>query len=187
MTAKPKYTLPYHDHVSYTLSDARHINLFGEIGAHTLAHIANSLDYLILQDKKKPVHIRLNSGGGSVIDGLAVYDLITQFAKKLPIHITVSGACMSMAVVILQAATTRLSLTHSEFLLHEVSYGARGKYSEHKDAEAQAGKLQKKLDAILVERSRITLAELKKLTERRDYTISAQEALKHGLIDEIIQ
>lgn len=187
MTTKLSRPGSYHDHVSYVLSDARLVNLFGEIGSHTVAHVANSLDYMILQDRRKPIHMRLNSPGGSVVDGLAVYDVIVLAAKKTPIHIAVNGAARSMAAIILQAATVRKAYRNAELLLHEVSYGLQGRHSEHRDFDKEAARLQKKLDTIVVERSQITLAELKKLTDRRDYTISAQEALQHGLIDQIIE
>lgn len=181
-----KPNLPYFDEVAYTLSDARVVNLFGDIHTSSAAHVINSLDYLTIKNAKKPISIRLNSPGGSVIDGLAIYDKIKDVVKKTPVNITVNGACMSMATVILQAATTRLAYPNSEFLLHEIQYGMRGSHSEQKDYQKQAQRLQDRLNAILSGRSGVGLKELEKLIERRDYTISAAEALEFGLIDNII-
>ena len=189
-TATPKHSkpnLPYHDHVAYTLSDARRVRLFGEISMPAMAHIVNSLEFLVLKSTKKPIEIMLNSPGGSVVDGLAMYDFIMSIRKKTPINMTVAGACMSMGAIILQAATVRRAYEHSAFLLHEIRYDpGRETVSNHKDLEKHAAKMQTKLDQIIVNRSNMTIAELKKLTERRDYTISAQEALQHGLIDRIV-
>ena len=185
-TTKTNRTLSYYDDVSYTLSDLRRVNLFGEVNAAMFSHVENSLAYQTALNREKPIHIILNSPGGIVIDGFAIYDVITHYAKRTPIHITAKGACMSMAVIILQAATLRLASPNTQFLLHEVNYGNRGSLSSHKDELEQTAKLQKKLDDVIVGRSGITQAELSKLIERRDYTINAQEALKHKLIDAII-
>lgn len=185
-----KYSEPttaYFDAVSHRLSDLRRINLMGEIGAGMHSHIENALAYMMSKDAKAPIEIIMSSPGGSVLDGFAIYDTITRYANKVPININVIGACMSMAVTILQAATTRRASPNSQFLMHEVSYGNRASLSGHEDEFLQATKLQKRLDDIIVARSGISLAELKTLTKRRDYAITAQEALKHGLIDSIYE
>lgn len=177
----------HYDHVAFVLAEARRVNLFGQVAADQLSHIENMLTYLIAENKRKPIDIYMNTPGGSVVDGLAIYDsLIRKRGQGTPINITVQGASMSMGVVILQAATWRLATPNSQFLLHEVSYGTRGRMSEQEDELEVAQKMQDKLDSIIVERSGIPLTELKKLTRRKDYTISAEEALDHHLIDEII-
>jgi len=181
-----KRTLSYYDDVSYTLSDLRRINLFGEVSSSLFSHIENSLSYMQAKSPKKPVEIVMNTPGGSVIDGFAIYDSIRHYGKKMPINITVSGACMSMGVVILQAATFRRATENAQFLLHEVSYGTRSNLSTQQDEHEQAMKLQDRLDQVIVQRSGIPLAELKQLIKRRDYALTAQEALKHNLIDDIV-
>ena len=111
------------DSVSYTLSDARRLNLFGEIDLGTYAHVSNALKYMQLKDSKKPIDLYLNTRGGDVINGLAIYDFIVEMNKTTPIDITVNGACMSMGTIILQAGRKRRAYKNSEFLLHEVQYG----------------------------------------------------------------
>lgn len=178
----------YADTVAFVLSDQRKVNLYGEIDSYgsALAHIDNALDYLISRDKKKPINIMMNTPGGSVINGFAIYDTIMRRKKTTPINITAIGACMSMGVIIMQAATERRAMPNAEFLLHEVSYGERGSISSHKDQLAVTTRLQSKLDGVITGRSHIDQSTLEQLTKRRDYTISAQEALEHGLIDQII-
>lgn len=180
-------TLAYYDDVSYTLSDARRINIFGEIGREMTSHIENSLTYMLLKSPKRPITMYMHTPGGSVIDGLAIYDSIMRKRKKTSIDIVVQGASMSMGVVILQAATKRYATPNSQFLLHEVSYGQRAHLSGQEDDLIQAKKLQETLDHIITARSGMAPAELKELINRRDYSISATEALKHNLIDAILE
>lgn len=180
-------TLPFFDDVAFALSDARKVNLFGEINQGSMSHISTMLDYFSLKNSRRPIEIIMNSHGGSVIDGLAIYNLIQKVGKKIPINITVAGACMSMATVILQAAKIRRAYPDSQFLLHEIQYGMSGRNSAQRDYQEQAQRLQDRLNAILAGRSGMSIAELEKLIERRDYTISAQEALQHGLIDTIVE
>lgn len=185
VSKEPK--LSHYDEVAYTLAGLRRVNLYGQIGAEQLSHVDNMISYMIAKNKRKPIDIQMNTPGGSVVDGLAIYDaLVRKRAEGTPINITVQGASMSMGVIILQAATQRFATPNSQFLLHEVSYGSRGHMSQQEDELEVAKKMQDTLDDIIVQRSGMGLAELKKLTRRKDYTISAQEALDHNLIDSII-
>jgi ATP-dependent Clp protease protease subunit len=188
MTTSSKTTMPYGDHVSYILSDLRRINLFGSVDGGQYSHIENSLAYMT-KVSPKPITIIMHTPGGSVIDGLAIYDTIRRFGKKHTINIHVAGAAMSMGIIILQAASgLRTSAPNASFLLHEVNYGGdRQTVSIHEDTLVVTRKLQARLDDIVVGRSGIKLDELKRLTKRKDYAINAVEALEHNLIDEIIE
>lgn len=187
MPVKKTPTLGHYDEVAYTLANLRRVNLYGQVGADQLSHMDNMITYLVAKNKRKPVEIQMNTPGGSVVDGLAIYDMILRKrAQGTPINITVQGASMSMGVIILQAATKRYATPNSQFLLHEVSYGSRGHMSQQEDELEVAKKMQDTLDEIIVARSGMKIAELKKLTRRKDYTISAEEALQHNLIDEVI-
>jgi ATP-dependent Clp protease protease subunit len=180
-------TLSHYDEVAYTLAGLRRVNLYGQIGPDQLSHVDNMVSYLIAKSRTKSIDIQMNTPGGSVVDGLAIYDMILRKRSEgIKIDIMVQGAAMSMGVIILQAATWRHATPNSQFLLHEVSYGSRGHMSQQEDELEVAKKMQDKLDDIIVRRSGMALNELKKLTRRKDYTISAQEALDHNLIDAII-
>jgi ATP-dependent Clp protease protease subunit len=177
----------HYDDVAFTLSGLRRINLNGQITLESLSHVENMLAYLVAKDAKKPIMIIMNTPGGSVVDGLGIYDAILQRRSKgTPIDITVQGSAMSMGVIVLQAARYRYAYKHSQFLLHEVSYGSRGHMSAHEDEIEVARKMQVVLDGIIVGRSGMDVKELKELTKRRDYTISALEAQQHNLIDTVL-
>jgi len=180
--AKPNRT--FEDEVAYTLSEQRRFSLAGEIGRSVHSTTDNMLAYMTAKNKK-PITVLMNTPGGSVIEGLGIYDSIKHHEKKVPINIVVQGACMSMGVIVLQAATKRFATPNSQFLLHEVSYGSHNSISGQEDEFIQASKLQAKLDKIIVDRSGIDIVELRKLIKRKDYSISAQEALEHNLIDAI--
>lgn len=180
-------SIPFLDHVQHTLAQQRRISLVGVVHEGMMAHVSHSLLYQVAQDPTKPIDIVLNSPGGSVIDGLAVYDIIRETAKTTPVNVTVLGACMSMGSIILQAGTERRAYPNSQFLLHEITYDlGRSSHTEHEDNKKQADRLQKVLNGILTGRSKLTASKLMSLIKRRDYTISAQEALEVGLIDRII-
>jgi ATP-dependent Clp protease protease subunit len=184
---KKEPTLSHYDDVAYTLAADRRVNLYGQVGDEQLSHIDNMLSYLIAKDKKRPISMQMNTPGGSVSSGLAIYDAIMRKrAQGTPIDILVQGVSMSMGVIILQAARERLATPHSQFLLHEVSYGSRGHMSAQEDELEVARKLQEQLDKIILDRSGISPQKLKEMTKRRDTNISAQEALELNLIDGII-
>lgn len=173
--------------MAYSLSGQRKINLYGEIYEASLAHVDNALDYLISVDKRKPIEIFMNTPGGSVVNGFAIYDTIMKKKKMTPINITVIGACMSMGVLVLQAATERRAMDHAAFLMHEVSFDpGRETTSNHADRLRVASRLQQQIDAVIIGRSHIGQELLDRLTKRKDYTIDSKEALEHGLIDLIV-
>ena len=186
-STKTEHNLGYYDEVSFHLSELGRINLYGVINRELYAHIENGLQYLTTKYPKKEINIMLNTPGGSVVDGLAVYDAILRYrAKGAIINGHAEGSLMSMGVPIMQAMTKRLSSPHTSFLLHEVSYGNQGTMSSHEDEIAEAAKLQALTDNIIIQRSSIKLKDLKELTRRKDYGFSAAEALKHNLIDAIV-
>lgn len=151
-----------------------------------LAHCSHSLNYLSSLSHK-PIDIELTSLGGSVHDGLGIYDKIRSIrAKGVKVNINVVGYAMSMAVPILQAATLRSAGRNATFLLHEVSYSMRGTHSMNKDIIEATERLSQQVNGILAERALISVDELVKLSARKDFTFSAKEALEFGLIDEII-
>ena len=183
---KIEHKLSYYDEVSFHLSELGRINLYGVINRESYAHVENGLLYLTTKYPKKPVNIMMNTPGGSVVDGLALYDAIMSYRSRgNTINIHVEGASMSMGVPILQAASKRTASPHAAFLLHEVGYEVRGTMSNHEDELEQAAKLQKVVDKIILDRSNIKPEDLIRLTKRKDYGFTAQEALKHNLIDAI--
>lgn len=175
----------FEDEVSFVLAEARKVNLFGIVDGNIFAHIDNMLQYLTLQSKK-PIEILMNTPGGSVVEGLAIYDSIQRYTKIAPVDILVTGACMSMGTIILQSARKRRATANSQFLLHEVSYGNSGTMTAHEDEIENSKKLQAKLNGMLAARSKLSVEELQALIKRKDHVINAKQALDIRLIDEII-
>lgn len=173
------------DDIERELFNRREVHLTGTIDSSTAYVSIKCMRYLASQGKK-PITFYLNTGGGSVYDGLSIYDHIKSTTRIVPVNIIASGACMSMGMIIMQAATKRLALPNTGFLLHELQSSVRGSLSNMKDDMAESERLQQRLDEIVAKRSGQDIAKLRKTFERKDYFFDAQEALKFNLIDEIV-
>lgn len=160
--------------------------LHGEINEENCNSAARKLIYLQLK-KVKSVKIILNSVGGEVYHGLLLYNTLEEMKKKgIEVIVEARGVCASMAVIILQGGKPRLASKYTRFLLHEASCWAYGKASEVKEESEELEKVNTMLDEILVKESKMTLKELQKRTRKKDWWISASEALKYGIIDKVI-
>ncbi len=152
-------------------------------------NIANSivaqLLFLASKDPKKDIQLYINSPGGSVTAGLAIYDTM-QYIK--PDVSTVSiGMSASMGALILAAGAKgkRYSLPNSEILLHQVAGGAKGQATEIEITAKQILKIKETLNKILAKHTGQPLAKIAKDTDR-DFYLTAQEAKEYGIIDEVI-
>jgi ATP-dependent Clp protease protease subunit len=152
--------------------------------------IANSiiaqLLFLESQDKDKDIKLYINSPGGSVTAGLAIYDTI-QYIKPDVSTICV-GLAASMAAVLLAAGTKgkRFSLPNAEILIHQVMGGAEGQAIDIKIRAERILRIKDRLNDILSKHTGSSLEKIEKDTDR-DYFMSADEALKYGIIDKIIK
>jgi ATP-dependent Clp protease protease subunit len=141
--------------------------------------------FLAAKDPKKDIQLYINSPGGSVTAGLAIYDTM-QFIK--PDVSTVSiGMSASMGAMILAAGAKgkRYALPNSEILLHQVLGGARGQATEIEIAARQILKIKERMNKILAKHTGKPLAQVAKDTER-DFYLTAEEAKEYGVIDEVI-
>jgi len=131
------------------------------------------------------ISIYINSPGGSVTAGMAIYDTIN-FIKSDVSTICV-GMAASMAAFLLSSGTKgkRYSLPNSEVMIHQPLGGAQGQATEIKIAAERILKLREKLNKMLAENTKQNIKRIEKDTER-DYFMSAKEALDYGLIDEIL-
>ena len=178
--------IPIHDEIMRDEMERRELRITGPIDGETAHLIQVKLSYL-RHKEKKPITIYLNTPGGHVIDGLAIYDAImTVRDAGVEVNIVASGSCMSMGVIIMQAATHRLATKHAAFLLHELHMVTGGSFSDLDDKHKEARRLQTVLNDILMDRSGLTPAKLKELTARRDSYLSAQDAKKFHVIDRIV-
>ncbi len=142
--------------------------------------------FLESQDSDKEIKIYLNSPGGSVTDGLAIYDTMQYI--KAPIATFAIGLTASMAAVLLAGGTKgkRYALPNSQILIHQIMGGVEGQAADIKIKAEQILKLKDRLNKILVKHTGQSLAKLEKDTDR-DYYLTAEEALAYGLVDKIIK
>lgn len=176
------------DDIFHSQLERAELRASGVIDERMSEEIAVQLRYLVISKQRRDVTIFMNTTGGSVVDGFAIYDLIKNLQKHHGARITlkIQGACMSMGAVVLQAAHKRVAAPNSAFLLHELHATQHGGLSQLADQHKHAEKLQKRLDAVIQERTRIHPDKLRKLVQRRDTYLTAQEALKYNLIDAIV-
>lgn len=172
-----------YDLYSRLLTD-RIIFLTGEITDDTANIIISELLYLDSLNHDD-IYIYINSPGGSVTAGMAIFDTIN-FIKS-DVCTTVIGMAASMAAFLLACGTKgkRYALPNAEVMIHQPLGGAQGQATEIKIAAERILKLKKKLNTILAKLTGNTLKKITKDTERDNY-MDATDALKYGLIDKII-
>ena len=131
------------------------------------------------------ISIYINSPGGSITAGMAIYD--TMNFVKSDISTICIGMCASMAAFLLSsgARNKRYSLPNGEVMIHQPLGGAQGQATEIKIAAERILKLKEKLNKILSKNTNQDIKKIEQDTER-DYFMSADEALKYGLIDKIL-
>ncbi|MGI6347660.1 MAG: ATP-dependent Clp endopeptidase proteolytic subunit ClpP [Patescibacteria group bacterium] len=174
-----------YDIYSRLLKD-RIIFLGGPINDHTANLVIAQLLYLEAEDKTKDIKFYINSPGGSVVAGLAIYDTMQYIACD--VSTICIGLAASMASVLLAAGTPgkRLALPNSEIMIHQVMGGYEGQASDIKIHAEHILKIKDKMNRILSHHSKKSLNEVEKDSDR-DYFMSAEEAKKYGLIDKIIK
>ncbi len=141
--------------------------------------------YLVSKDPKKDIKLYINSPGGSVTAGLAIYHTM-QFLK-CPVSTICIGLTASMAAIILAAGTKgkRFALPNAEILLHQVMGGAQGQASEIEITARQIIKIKASINQILSKHTGQPIDQVEKDTDR-DFYMTSEEAKAYGLIDEVI-
>ncbi|QDZ40247.1 ATP-dependent Clp protease proteolytic subunit [Euhalothece natronophila Z-M001] len=144
--------------------------------------------YLDSEDPSKPISLYINSPGGSVSAGMAIYDTM-QHIKSEVTTICV-GIAASMGAFLLSAGTKgkRVALPHSRIMIHQPLGGTQGR-RQATDIEIEAReilRIRNELDKIMAENTGQTVEKIKKDTDR-DYFMSAQEAQEYGIVDRVIE
>ena len=160
------------------------------LGSEVNDGIANSLVaqmlYLDSEDSSKPIYLYINSPGGSVTAGLAIYDTI-QYVKSEVVTICV-GLAASMGAFLLAAGTKgkRVALPHSRIMIHQPLGGTSRRQASDIEIEArEILRMKDMLNHSLADMSGQTFEKIEKDTDR-DYFLSAEEAMAYGLIDRVI-
>ncbi len=141
--------------------------------------------FLESEDPDKDINLYINSPGGSVTSGLAIYDTM-QYVKP-PVSTICMGQAASMAAVLLTAGAKgkRISLPHARIMIHQVMGGVQGQATDIEIHAKEILRLKTKLNEILQKHTGQTLDRIGKDTER-DYFMGAGEAKEYGLIDEVM-
>ena len=160
------------------------------LGGPIIDPIANSIIaqmlFLASQDQNKEIKLYINSPGGSVTAGLAIYDTM-QYVKP-PISTVCIGLAGSMGATLLAAGEKgkRFALPNSEILLHQVAGGVTGEAIEIEITAKQILKIKEKLNKILSHHTGQPLEKIEKDTDR-DFYLSSPESKEYGIIDEVIK
>ena len=173
-----------YDIFSRLLND-RIIFLGEEVNATTASLVVAQLLYLEAQDPDKDIQLYINSPGGSVTDGMAIYD--TMQYVKCDVSTICVGMAASMGAFLLSAGTTgkRIALPNAEIMIHQPSAGTQGKVTDMEIAVEHFLRIKNKLNQIMAENTGKMPEEVKEASER-DHWMTAEEAKEFGLVDKII-
>lgn len=169
------------------LSQERIIFLGQEVTDGLANRIVAFLLYLDSEDPGKPIYLYINSPGGSVTAGMAIYDTM-QYIKSDVITICV-GLAASMGAFLLASGTPgkRLALPHARIMIHQPLGGTGRRQATDIEIEAkEILRIRTQLNEILAQRTGQTIEKIAKDTDR-DYFMSAEEAQAYGLIDKVIE
>ena len=168
------------------LLNERVIFMGEEVNSHTANVIVAQLLHLAYENPDEDIKLYINSPGGSVYDGLAIYD--TMNFIKPDVQTIGVGLQASMGAFLLSAGAKgkRAILPNARVMIHQPSSGTRGKITDQEIDLKEGLLLKEKLAQILAENSGQKLEKLKNDMER-DYWMSAEEAVKYGLVDKIIK
>lgn len=173
------------DIFSRLLSD-RIIVLSDEVNDTTASLVVAQLLFLEGQDSEKDINLYINSPGGSVSAGLAIYDTMQYI--KCDVSTICMGMAASMGAFLLSSGAKgkRIALPNSEVMIHQPLGGAQGQATEIEIAANHILRTKQKLNSILTANTGKSIEEIAKDTER-DNWLSAQEALEYGLVDKVYE
>ena len=198
-----KYTSVYGSYISPTIIEERQLNIatmdvFSRLMMDRIIFLGTPIDdyvaniiqaqllFLESTDPSKDIQIYFNTPGGSVHAGLGIYDTMQYISSDIATICT--GMAASMGAVLLTAGTKgkRSALPHSRLMIHQPMGGAQGQASELEITVREIMKLKNELYQIIAKHSGKTVKQVEKDADR-DFWMTASEALKYGMIDEILE
>ena len=173
-----------YDIYSRLLKD-RIIFLDGEIEDHMANIIIAQLLFLEAEDPSKDIHLYINSPGGVVTAGLAIYDTM-QYIRPDVSTICI-GSCASMAAVLLTSGAPgkRFALLHSNVMIHQPLGGVQGQATEIEIHAREILRIREEMNPVLAKHTGQTVEKIAADTER-DHYLTSREAMEYGLIDEVV-
>lgn len=173
-----------YDIFSRLLND-RIVFLGEEVNATTASLVVAQLLYLESQDPDKDIQFYINSPGGSVTDGMAIYDTMQYI--KCDVSTICVGMAASMGAFLLSAGAKgkRLALPNAEIMIHQPAAGTQGKVTDMAIDVERFLRIKKHMNQILADNTGRTVEEIQRDTER-DHWFTADEAKEYGLVDQVI-
>ena len=169
-----------------SLLEDRFVLLNEEVNSASASVVVAQLLYLESKDPTKDISLYINSPGGSVTDGFAIFDSMNYI--KCDVSTICMGMAASMGAFLLSggAKGKRLALPNAEIMIHQPSGGARGQETEIRIVAENILKTRNKLNEILAANTGKSVEEISRDTERDNY-MTAQEAVAYGLIDSVVE
>lgn len=173
-----------YDIYSRLLND-RIVMLHEEVNATTASLVVSQLLYLEGQDAEKDISLYINSPGGSVTDGLAIYDTMQYI--KCDVSTICMGLAASMGAFLLAAGAKgkRFALPNSDIMIHQPSGGAKGQATDINIHAQHILQTKARLNKILSERTGQPIDKIAEDTERDNF-LTAQQAMEYGIVDKVI-
>lgn len=167
------------------LLNERIIFLGEDVNEHTANIVVAQLLHLAYEDSKKDIKLYINSPGGSVYDGMAIYDTV-QFISP-DVQTIGIGVQASMGAFLLSSGTKgkRFALPSSRIMIHQPSSGTQGKITDQEISLREGIFLKQRLNEILAKNTGQKLSKVEKDTDR-DFWMSAEEAVTYGIVDKVI-
>jgi len=174
-----------YDIYSRLLKD-RIIMLQGEINDHTASIIVAQMLFLEAENPEKDIYLYINSPGGVVTSGFAIYDTMNYI--KPDVVTICMGQAASMGAFLLSSGSKgkRFALPHARIMIHQPLGGAQGQATDIEIHAKEILRMKKELNKILSENTGQSLRKIEKDTER-DFFMSADEAMKYGIIDKVLK
>jgi ATP-dependent Clp protease protease subunit len=174
--------------ILHAATDAHHrtVRFMGQVTSASVKEAVDKLVSFHRIDAGCDIKFIIDSPGGGITEGLALYDTLL-WLRREGHHITTiaNGMAASMGGILLQAGTTRVMTAESSMLIHEASFGAGGSMGTVEDQVEYVKMLQDRLLGILAERSTMTKRAIKQRWARKNWWIMSPDALKLGFVDEI--
>jgi len=174
-----------YDIYSRLLKD-RIIMLQGEINDHVASIIVAQLLFLEAENPEKDIYLYINSPGGVVTSGFAIYDTMNYI--KPDVVTICMGQAASMGAFLLSSGAKgkRFALPHARIMIHQPLGGAQGQATDIEIHAKEILRMKKELNKILAQNTGQSIRKIEKDTER-DFFMSAEEAMKYGLIDKVLK
>ncbi|KKL89792.1 hypothetical protein LCGC14_1911150 [marine sediment metagenome] len=157
------------------------------VNANSVKSCIAQLTIWMRNNPKQDVEIIFNSPGGSVVEGMALFDFI-QLVRGKGHHVTTTalGMAASMAGILLQAGDKRVMGKEAWVLIHEGSFGAVGSVGEVEDTVDWVKRITKRIAKIFAARSNLSAAQVERRWKRKDWWLSSDDCLKLGFVDDIL-